>query len=76
MGQLRYWNMLSPQLTNHFASCPLQFKLRVPFRSAQQVAAGRAVGAGYLLTYLDEDMLIGRASGTAGTFIFTRDLHS
>jgi hypothetical protein len=37
-----------------------------PFRSAQQVAQGAGVAAPYLLTYLDEDMLIGRASGTAG----------
>jgi hypothetical protein len=44
-----------------------------PFRSAQQLAQGRGVGAPYLLTYLDTDMLIGRASGTAGTFIFSRE---
>lgn len=51
---------------------PLQFKFTFPFRSAQQVAQGVGTGANYLLTYLDDDMLIGRASGTAGTFIFTR----
>jgi hypothetical protein len=36
------------------------------------VAAGRAVGAGYLLTYLDEEVLIGRAQGPGGSFIFLR----
>eukprot|EP00775_Hariotina_reticulata_P013356 gene13356-13484_t len=49
-----------------------EFKLVFPFRSAQQVAQGPGVGANYLLTYLDEDLLVGRASGTAGSFIFTR----
>lgn len=51
----------------------LQFSAVFPFRSAQQLAQGRGVGAPYLLTYLDTDMLIGRASGTAGTFIFSRE---
>lgn len=54
----------------------MQFQLRVPFRSAQQVAnmavSNRGVSAGYLLTYLDQDMLIGRATGLGGTFIFER----
>eukprot|EP00879_Flechtneria_rotunda_P014136 GHRR01014768.1.p1 GENE.GHRR01014768.1~~GHRR01014768.1.p1 ORF type:complete len:294 (+),score=42.18 GHRR01014768.1:240-1121(+) len=49
-----------------------ELKLVFPFRSVQQVAQGAGVGANYLLTYLDDDMLIGRATGTAGTFIFTR----
>lgn len=48
----------------------LQFKLSFPFRSAQQVVQGSGAGASYLLTYLDEDMLIGR--GPQGTFIFSR----
>jgi hypothetical protein len=47
-------------------TAPHQLKLVFPFRSAQQVAQGAGVAAPYLLTYLDEDMLIGRASGTAG----------
>lgn len=66
--------LLTDSLLLH-AGCPmspLQFQLTFPFKSAQQVAQGSGVGANYLLTYLDEDMLIGRASGTAGTFIFTR----
>jgi hypothetical protein len=46
---------------------------RFPFRSAAQVAAGRAVGAGYLLSYLDEDVLIGRAAVPAGMFVFVRE---
>jgi hypothetical protein len=51
---------------------PPQFRLRFPFRSAQQVAAGRAVGAGYLLTYLDADVLVGRAQAPGGSFVFVR----
>jgi hypothetical protein len=48
----------------------MQFKVTVPFRSAQQVVRGSAASASYLLTFLDEDLLIGR--GPQGTFIFTR----
>lgn len=47
------------------------FQITFPFRSAQQVAAGRQVGAYYQLTYLDHDMLIGRAA--QGSFLFTRE---
>jgi hypothetical protein len=47
-----------------------QFKLSFPFRSAQQVVRGAGAAASYLLTYLDEEMLIGR--GPQGTFIFVR----
>lgn len=50
--------------------------LRFPFRSTQQVAAGRAVGAPYLLTYLDADVLIGRAQAPSGSFIFERSSSS
>ncbi|KAI8468329.1 MAG: hypothetical protein J3K34DRAFT_478411 [Monoraphidium minutum] len=49
-----------------------EFQLKFPFRSAAQVAAGRAVGAGYLLTFLDADVLIGRAQAPSGSFIFVR----
>ncbi|KAF8058297.1 PAP10 [Scenedesmus sp. PABB004] len=48
-----------------------EFKVVFPFRNAQQVAEGRGVAAPYLLTYLDDSMLIGRATagaGAAGTF--------
>jgi hypothetical protein len=30
-------------------------------------------GLNYNITYLDEDMFIGRAGGNGGTFIFVRD---
>ncbi|GBF99049.1 hypothetical protein Rsub_11994 [Raphidocelis subcapitata] len=50
-----------------------EFRLNFPFRSAQQVAAGRAVGASYLLSYLDSEVLIGRAQAPAGSFIFVRE---
>ncbi|KAF5834727.1 hypothetical protein DUNSADRAFT_8497 [Dunaliella salina] len=56
-----------------------QFELKFPFRSAAQVATGVAsgnsrqvAGGQYHLTYLDEDMLIGRAIALGGTFVFTR----
>lgn len=49
-----------------------QFKLAFPFRSAQQVVQGVGAAASYLLTYLDQDMLIGR--GPQGTFIFSREV--
>ena len=69
----------------------LQFKLRIPLRSAEQIrravlgegggegggaggAAGRGATANYLLTFIDDSMLIGRATGTGGTFIFQREL--
>ena len=37
----------------------------------QPRSGGAAVGA-YLLSYLDDTTLIGRASGSGGTFIFER----
>lgn len=33
----------------------------------------RPVGLNYSITYLDEDLFIGRAQGNGGTFIFVRD---
>lgn len=48
----------------------LQFKLSFAFRSAQQVVQGAGAAASYLLTFLDDDMLIGR--GPQGSFIFSR----
>jgi hypothetical protein len=49
--------------------------LRWPFRSAAQIAAGRAIGVGYQLSYLDADLLVGRAAtpGSAGSFVFVRE---
>ncbi|GFH16518.1 PAP_fibrillin domain-containing protein [Haematococcus lacustris] len=53
--------------------------LRVPFRTAAQTVAGlgslssrQVAGGSYQLTYLDEDMLIGRATALGGVFIFSR----
>lgn len=50
----------------------VQFNLTFPFRTAQQQVQGAGTAASFLLTYLDEDMLIGRAP--QGTFIFTREV--
>jgi hypothetical protein len=50
----------------------LQWRLQFQFQTAQQTIQGSNTGANYILTYLDQDMLIGRASGTAGTFVFSR----
>lgn len=59
--------------------CAVQFKLRVPLQgqlptALQDSARGitKNVGAEYLLTYLDDDTLIGRQTGPGGTFIFER----
>lgn len=49
------------------------FKFRLPFQSLQQVAMGRNISAGYQLTYLDQEMLIGRATQLGGTFVFIRE---
>jgi hypothetical protein len=71
-GALRCSAAFTPGGRLPISAAALQFGIKVPFRSAQQLAAGRAVGASYLLTYLDGDMLIGRASSPSGTFIFQR----
>ena len=54
-----------------------QFRLRLPLQTRLPHASSRSmqVGAGeYLLTYLDDDMLIGRAE--QGVFIFSREPHT
>ncbi|GAX72861.1 hypothetical protein CEUSTIGMA_g316.t1 [Chlamydomonas eustigma] len=57
-----------------------EFQLRFPFNSARQLvmrASGDVDpirgGGDYQLTYLDEDMLIGRATTLGGSFIFIRE---
>ena len=52
----------------------VQFQLRIPLRSPQRSSAAieNNVGNEYLLTYLDTDMLIGRQTGSGGSFIFKR----
>eukprot|EP00798_Chlamydomonas_sp_ICE-L_P011599 gene11599-34303_t len=51
-----------------------EFKFRLPISTPQQIVAALGgpsqVSAGYLVTYLDEDMLIGRATGLGGTYLF------
>nr|GMC47273.1 probable plastid-lipid-associated protein 10, chloroplastic isoform X3 [Ipomoea batatas] len=44
------------------------FKAQVPLRSSNR----RSVGGLYYLSYLDNNMLLGRAVGGGGVFIFTR----
>ncbi|MEW5304314.1 MAG: hypothetical protein WDW36_006932 [Sanguina aurantia] len=51
-----------------------ELQVRFPFQSASQIASGgRSMFANYQLTYLDEDLLIGRATQLGGTFILTRE---
>ncbi|EFJ45050.1 hypothetical protein VOLCADRAFT_121241, partial [Volvox carteri f. nagariensis] len=55
-----------------------EFQLKFQFRTAAQLASQAVtqrdnIAAGYLLSYLDEDMLIGRAIGLGGTFVFVRE---
>ncbi|GFH27400.1 PAP_fibrillin domain-containing protein [Haematococcus lacustris] len=59
--------------------CSSLASLRVPFRTAAQTVAGlsslssrQVAGGSYQLTYLDDDMLIGRATALGGVFIFSR----
>jgi hypothetical protein len=51
-------------------SVPL--RTQPPFVSSS--SSPTPVGFNYLLTYLDEDMLVGRAQGNGGTFIFSREV--
>ncbi|XP_068651118.1 probable plastid-lipid-associated protein 10, chloroplastic [Aristolochia californica] len=44
------------------------FRAQVPVRSPER----RSVGGLYYLSYLDRDMLLGRAVGGGGVFVFTR----
>lgn len=41
-------------------------------RPPRLAAETRAAGSSYEITYLDEDMLIGKAQASGGVFIFTR----
>lgn len=52
----------------------VQFQVRVPLRTDERSAAAieRNAGNEYLLTYLDAETLIGRQTGSGGTFIFRR----
>jgi hypothetical protein len=54
-------------------SACVQFMVKVPLPTLSNVAQGRGQAAGrYLLSYMDDSMLIGRAQTGAGTFIFER----
>ena len=57
-----------------------QFRLSVPLRpelpTALQSASAsleRNFGSDYLLTFLDDEMLIGRQTAAGGSFIFLRE---
>ncbi|EFN51118.1 hypothetical protein CHLNCDRAFT_141300 [Chlorella variabilis] len=64
-----WWNQqLLLALKQLSGSVPLTSRL--PGTTSDQQ---RPVGLNYMLTYLDEDMLIGRAQGNGGVFVFTRD---
>ncbi len=45
----------------------------MPQLASQAITQRGSAAASYLLTFLDEDMLIGRAIGLGGTFIFVRE---
>ncbi|GMH33003.1 hypothetical protein BSKO_00837 [Bryopsis sp. KO-2023] len=49
-----------------------EFAFSIPLNRETPFFPSAREGGNYLLTYLDEDMLIGRASGTGGAFIFNR----
>lgn len=66
-------------LTHRLLLAIKEFSFNVPLRrglptALQQSAERLAQNAGseYLLTYLDEDTLIGRQTGTGGTFVFEK----
>jgi hypothetical protein len=50
---------------------PLQLRLSAPLPTPSRLSSSG--GFGYLLTYLDEEVLVGRAQGSGGVFVFTRD---
>ena len=53
----------------------LQFQFRVQLRTpgnSSSEALRQSFGSDYLFTYLDQDMLIGRQTGSGGVFIFQR----
>ena len=57
-----------------------QFRLAVPLRpelpaALQGVGANleRNFGSDYLLTFMDEEMLIGRQTAAGGSFVFLRE---
>lgn len=49
-----------------------EFDFSIPLNRDSPFFPSAREGGNYLLTYLDDDMLIGRASGTGGAFIFNR----
>eukprot|EP00891_Asterochloris_glomerata_P000372 jgi/Astpho2/372/Aster-02246 len=57
------------EFVGDFILCHLQLNIRIPLPTASNLRQGTAVGQ-FLLSYLDDDMLIGRAEN--GTFIFER----
>eukprot|EP00887_Chlorella_sp_A99_P000436 scaffold17.g436.t1 len=73
---------LGPSLQNLVASpllprgmLQMQLSVRVPLAMRLPGASSsgpRARGINYALTFLDEDMLVGRAQGLGGSFVFSR----
>jgi hypothetical protein len=55
------------------AALGTQAACKVPLPTPSNMSAGKSQATGrYMLTYLDEDTLIGRAQAGSGTFIFQR----
>ena len=71
-----------PPRVRHQSVCAAwrQFRLAVPLRpempaALQGVGASleRNFGSDYLLTFLDDEMLIGRQTAAGGSFVFLRE---
>lgn len=81
MGVCLFSSVVPEGKENGRAPCAFaQFRLAVPLRpelpvALQNVGARleRNFGSDYLLTFLDDEMLIGRQTGSGGSFVFLRD---
>ena len=51
----------------------MQLALRVPLPTPSNISAGSSYAVGrYMLSYLDDDTLLGRAQAGSGVFIFKK----